>query len=208
MPLLLATLLALLALAVRAAWAAPWTWLAWNLVLAWVPVVLGRVAVGHRSLLLLVGPLWLLFLPNAPYLLTDVIHLKARAAVPLWFDAALLGGCGALGLALGAHSLATVARAVERELGRPAGWLLWLATPPLCGYAIWLGRFERWNSWDLILRPSAVLGEVIPTFLDPLGHPRTWAVTVTFAAVVLAANAVSESSLRPRRSPAPATPRR
>jgi uncharacterized membrane protein len=189
--LLLATALAYAAIGVRSTYAPTWTWLAVNLALAWIPFVLGRVATRGPGWFAVLGLPWLLFLPNAPYLLSDLVHLKARAAVPLWFDAALLGGVGALGLAIGVRSLADVSAALERWGGRWIAAAVRHAVPALCGYAIWLGRFERWNSWDLLLRPDDVLAEILPTFLRPLDHPRTWAVTVTFALVVAAAGWVA-----------------
>jgi uncharacterized membrane protein len=185
--LLLATAVAFAAILVRSAFAPPWYWLGVNLVLAWIPLVLGRIAVRGPAWLVLLGVPWLLFLPNAPYLLSDLVHLRARATVPMWFDAALLGGVGALGLAIGVRSLADVCSAIERWIGPWTAAVVRNVVPGLCGYAIWLGRYERWNSWDLLLRPDDVLAEILPTFLRPYDHPRTWAVTVTFAAVVLAA---------------------
>ena len=82
--------------------------------------------------------------------------------------------------------LAEVLAAAAYRLGAWPAAAARHVVPVLCGYAIWLGRFERWNSWDLVLRPQAVLAEILPTLLRPHDHPRTWAVTVTFAAVVLA----------------------
>ncbi len=93
--------------------------LTWNLFLAWVPFVLslGVAAVhgrgGPRPLLWVLGAGWLLFLPNAPYILTDFIHLGRAGGVPLWFDAALIGTFAATGLALGLASLLIVHHVVE-----------------------------------------------------------------------------------------------
>lgn len=185
--LVLASAVAVAAIGVRSFYAPAWSWLVVNLVLAWIPLLLGRVAVRGPAWFVLLGVPWLLFLPNAPYLLSDLVHLRSRPTVPIWFDAALLGGIGALGLAIGVRSLLDVTQALERWLGRWTAAVVRNVVPVLCGYGIWLGRFERWNSWDLVLRPEAVLAEVLPTFLRPHDHPRTWAVTVTFAVVVLVA---------------------
>jgi uncharacterized membrane protein len=158
-----------------------------NLVLAWIPVLLGALAARHPALLLVLGPVWLAFLPNAFYLLTDVVHIGHHRGVPPWFDAAMLGGMGALGLCLGAVSLRQVADAVGAALGRPFALAVYATVPALCGFALYLGRVERFNSWDLALRPLAVLEDVIALFARPAHHPEAWAVTATFAAVCYAA---------------------
>ena len=77
--------------------------LPWNLFLAWIPFVLAlalavvHVRRGPRPLLWSLGAGWLLFLPNAPYILTDFIHLGRLRGAPLWFDAALIGTCSDCG---------------------------------------------------------------------------------------------------------------
>ena len=182
---LLGSGLVCVALAAREQLGAGWPWLAFNLALAWVPLVLGEIASRHRVLLVLVGPIWLLFLPNAPYLLTDLVHLDERARVPLWFDVALLGGTGALGLAMGVLSLRQVTAAVAREAGTRAGRLLFVGVPMLAGFGIWLGRFLRWNSWDLWLRPLEVLRSIAAPVLDPIHHLDAWAVSLTFGSLFL-----------------------
>jgi uncharacterized membrane protein len=180
---LLGSALVLVALAARDRVGIGWPWLAFNLGLAWVPLILGWIASRHRILLALVGPIWLLFLPNAPYLLTDLVHLRARPPIPLWFDVALLGGVGALGVAMGALSLRQVSGAVERELGRGPAWALMLTAPMLVGFGMYLGRFLRWNSWDLWLRPTALLRSVLAAAADP----DAWGPTVVFGTLFLVA---------------------
>src|SRR5262245_35577229 len=84
--------------------------LVWNLVLAWVPFALALAAyaaarAGARIVTTVLGVLWLLFFPNAPYLLTDFIHLHESAATPLWYDALMLASFAWTGLLLGFGSL-------------------------------------------------------------------------------------------------------
>jgi uncharacterized membrane protein len=169
-------------------WRGPgWPWLGANLLLAWIPVVLGAVAARGPVSLALVGPAWLVFLPNAPYLLTDLVHLAPRPPVPLWFDVALLGGVGLLGVWMGAVSVGHVADAVRRWCGPAAEHALLVAVPLLCGFGMYLGRTLRWNSWDLALRPLAVLGDLAPLVLDPVRHAEVWAFTATFGGLFLVA---------------------
>jgi uncharacterized membrane protein len=183
---LLGSALVCVGLAARDWYGAGWPWLAFNLALAWVPLIFGAIASRHRTLLVLFGPLWLVFLPNAPYLLTDLVHLAPRPAVPLWFDIALLGGTGALGLAMGVISLRQVATAVAREASPGAGRALFVCVPMLAGFGIWIGRFLRWNSWDLWMRPLDVLRSVAAPVLSPWTHLDAWAFTLTFGALFLA----------------------
>ncbi|MFT5682143.1 MAG: putative membrane protein [Myxococcota bacterium] len=174
----------------------------WNLFLGLIPFGLSVVMVGadrlRRARWLLMPPLlvgWLVFLPNAPYLLTDLIHLKPRASIPLWYDNAMFGMFGFTGMLIGVRSLAHVHGLVEKHLGRLIGWLFATQVTLLCGLGIYLGRFERWNSWDLATRPEAVVADLAHQLLNPMSHPRTWGVTLVFGACMLAAYV----ALRPDR---------
>lgn len=187
------------ALAVRHAVHPGFEWLVFNLGLAWVPLVLGAIAARNPALLVLIGPVWLLFLPNAPYLLTDLVHLRHRAPIPLWFDCALLGGTGALGLGIGALSLREVAGAVRRWFGGPFAHAMYAIVPALCGFGIVLGRELRFNSWDVVVRPYALLDDVLRLVFRPGANLEPWALAITLGAVFLAATAFA-----PAGDPAPA----
>lgn len=176
----------------RGAVGAPWPWLVYNVALAWAPVAIGAAAARSRWTLAALGPVWLLFLPNAPYLLTDLIHLPARGPVPRWFDAALLGGAGALGLALGASSVQHVVGSTGRAFGPRIALLVRVAAPVACGFGMWLGRELRLDSWDVVLAPFAVLAGTAATF--GAGGPEPWAYALTFGGVFLAASEVAASA--------------
>lgn len=141
--------------------------LTWNLFLAWFP--LGVVLVlrdlrqsGFRSKWLLLGglALWLVFLPNAPYIITDLYHLKNIDDPLLWFDTMALFLFALTGLLIGLYSVLIVHRLVRPLIGERQTWVLVLASQMLSGFGIYLGRFGRWNSWDVVTRPSA-LGQAI-----------------------------------------------
>jgi uncharacterized membrane protein len=185
---LVGTTLVLFALAARDTLASGWPWLAYNLALAWIPLLLGWAATRHRALMWVLGPVWLLFLPNAPYLLTDLVHLRQYKGVPMWFDAMLLGGTGALGLGMGVVSLRMVASAVQQWWGFYVSRLVWLGVPVLVGIGMYLGRFLRWNSWDLWFRPLEVLWSIAELGIDPMGNLKEWAVIAVFTAVFLGAS--------------------
>ncbi|MCA9609108.1 MAG: DUF1361 domain-containing protein, partial [Myxococcales bacterium] len=130
--------------------------------LAWVPwllamaagAALGRRRRGMGAVLLLA---WVAFLPNAPYVITDFLHLSVRSPVPLWYDVLLLGTASLTGLLAGAFSLRRVESALDGHVDprvRFAGLALVILA---AGFGIYLGRFERWNSWDLLIHPIALL---------------------------------------------------
>ena len=165
--------------------------LCWNLFLAWIPWLAGqafRTSSRRRAAaawqLGWLG-LWLLFLPNAPYILTDLLHLASRPPVPLWFDLALLLSCAGTGLLLGYSSLLEVQAAVEERFGRVMGWAVAAGSLFLSGFGIYLGRFRRWNSWQALTDPAGIFGDISDRLLDPMSYPRTYGVTMVFGGGLL-----------------------
>jgi uncharacterized membrane protein len=151
--------------------------LMWNLFLAWIPFVLALcVAAVHSRggpppVLWVLGAGWLLFLPNAPYILTDFIHLGRIDGAPLWFDAALIGAFAAAGLARGLASLLVMHYVVEARAGRVVGWAVAVSSLVLSAIGIYLGRFRRFNSWDVVADPQGLVAVVLQRLADPLGNP-------------------------------------
>lgn len=160
--------------------------LLWNLFLALVPLglSLALARVKDRRLGLAVAAGWLLFFPNAPYMLTDLIHLKQKDGVPLWFDLILLLSFALVALACGLHSLRGVHVWFERTFSPLVGWVTVLFSLGLTGFGIYLGRFPRWNSWDVVGRPGELLADIADRFLNPFSHPRTWAFTIGFSGLL------------------------
>ena len=166
----------------------------WNLFLAWIPLglalLLWRVQrrALHRWLMSpAIWAAWLLFFPNAPYILSDLMHLGARPPAPLWFDAVMLFSFAWNGLLLGFLSLWLVQQAVAGWFGRAAGWLMAASALAAAGFGIYLGRFLRWNSWDLLVDPRGLAGDILGRVANPLAHPQTLAVTLLFGAFLLVA---------------------
>jgi uncharacterized membrane protein len=114
--------------------------------------------------------LWVLFLPNAPYLVTDYMHLAPDSRVPLWFDFALLGAFSASGLLLGFASVYIVQAIVATRAGAVAGWLGTGTSFGLCAVGIYVGRVLRFNSWDAVQEPGVLLGLALARLADPLGN--------------------------------------
>lgn len=172
-------------------------WLVWNLFLAWLPL-LGAFAaynLHHWPTRLRWLPiigfafLWLLFLPNAPYLITDIIHLKQSNVVPLWYDLITLVAFAWTGSFLGLVSLFLMQDLVRRIIGRTASWLFVIGVLMLTGFGVYFGRFLRWNSWDALFRPASLMNELLDGLQHPLEHMQTLAFaglfTLLFSAVYL-----------------------
>jgi uncharacterized membrane protein len=168
----------LLAVRERAFGSVGYGYLVWNLTLAWVPFVVALLLLGgyrrrHPALeLVALGLAWLVFLPNAPYVLTDFIHLGSEHRL---FDSILLGSFAFTALALGFASLLVVQLVVTRAAGALAGWLLALSALFLSSVGVYLGRVLRLNSWDVLQRPRLLATLARARLEDPLGHPYLFA---------------------------------
>jgi len=163
-------------------------WLVWNLGLAWIPFVLALVLYdGHRRgvpglLLAPVGALWLLFFPNAPYIVTDSKYLAGSTGREFWYDGLMVGTAAMTGLLLGFVSLYLLHAIVRRGVGARPAWFFVFGVLGLSSFGVYLGRVLRWNSWDVFVRPGTLAADISRALLDPLGHPRSIAITLLFTA--------------------------
>ncbi|TAE55590.1 MAG: DUF1361 domain-containing protein [Bacteroidetes bacterium] len=155
----------------------------WNLFLGWIPWLLAAW-MSHKQrptwALLLTGLVWLLFLPNAPYMLTDLFHLRTRAGIPLWYDLVLIMSCAWTGLALGMDSIWRVQELVSGAIKRNWSRLFTPVVIYLSAYGVYLGRYGRWNSWDLVSQPDSLMRYVIEPLADPDEHVNLWAFSLIF----------------------------
>jgi uncharacterized membrane protein len=161
-------------------------YLVWNLFLAWIPFVLA-VFVYDRwrrrrggVLLIVLGGLWLLFFPNAPYIATDFVHLEHDPLSPYWYDAVTIAAFAWMGVLLGFASLYLMQTVVRQWRGAVAGWIFAFIAIGLGSLGIYLGRFLRLNSWDALEHPS-VLPRILHTVArDPFAYQEAIAVTLMF----------------------------
>ncbi len=188
----LLTTAAAILLQLRFEWATDFTfaWLYWNLALAWVPYVCSVLALWLQRrnftwLLLLVGGIALLFLPNAPYLATDFIHLRSRADAPEFFDASLLLAFAAAGWFLGLVSMHIWRSIIEVLVGQAAGRAFLVLAAFASGFGVYLGRVDRWNSWDPVRRPGRLVVRTAHEVLAPQAHPQMVWITLAFGALLL-----------------------
>jgi len=166
----------------------------WNLFLAFIPWALSSLLIIYPKLqekklavITLLGT-WLLFFPNAPYILTDLFHLKYVVSMPMWFDLLLILSFAWVGLLFGFMSLWDIEKILKRYLikSRLKGLLRYRFSVPIFSsvllfigsFGIYLGRYLRWNSWDIIAEPFALIYDIGDRFINPFEHPRTWGVTL------------------------------
>ena len=159
----------------------------WNLFLAWLPLLFSSM-LKDATFNLKNGMffcLWLLFFPNSPYLITDLFHLEQREGIPLYFDLVLLFTAAWNGLLLGLLSLKNIENKLKQRFSSKKVQIISGFCFLLCGFGIYLGRFERYNSWHILTQPITLIKDIASKFVQPWQHPRAWAVTVLFALLLL-----------------------
>ena len=165
--------------------------LPYNLVLAWIPLLLSlRVYTlyARRSprfwLLAAVALAWFFFFPNAPYIVTDLVHLKTRAPIPRWFDMIMMMSFAWTGFFLGYLSLYQMQEVVRAWRGRHTSWYFVLGMLALSSFGIYLGRFLRWNSWDVLFQPVGLARDLVKSF-HLTSQPEMIAFSLSFFAFSL-----------------------
>ena len=190
--LVLSTMLSLGLLAARWALAGhlAFRFLIWNLFLAWIPFGLACMVYyahlsrsRHRVWMVVLGILWLLFFPNAPYLWTDLVHLRrGQPGTAWWCDLVMALSFGWNGMLLGLLSLYLIQRVVLERVGRWWGWATVAVALGLGSFGISLGRFDRFNSWDVFSKPVELLINTADELLHPISHPLPFAIAGLFFA--------------------------
>jgi uncharacterized membrane protein len=159
--------------------------LLWNIFLAWLPYTfskyLDKEQAGWKKLLLF--GLWLLFLPNAFYIITDLVHLRHPSAVPVWFDAAIIFAAATAGLIM---ALVSLYRAEKFLVKNFVKWKVAIMIPAilfLASFGVYLGRYLRWNSWDILANPADLLLSIASRVFAPQDHLRTWGMTIVLTGI-------------------------
>jgi uncharacterized membrane protein len=158
-----------------------------NLALAWLALVFAWILVGQLKVRrwaswqnITLSVLWLLFLPNTWYVLTDFVHVVPGGDISQIYDIVMMSTLVIAGFTLGFTSLIIVHKeflkrwSKRRASGAVAVILL------LASFAIYLGRDLRWSTWDVVTNPSGIILNVSDRVIDPFGHPRALNVTLLF----------------------------
>jgi len=122
---------------------------------------------------------WLLFFPNAPYILTDLFHLQYRSTSrTIWFDLIEILSFAWAGLLFGLLSLMDIEYLLLLKFKTKITSFIIITFLFMSGFGIYLGRFLRWNSWDIISNPIGLFNDIAERFMHPIHHPRTWGMTI------------------------------
>lgn len=163
----------------------------WNLFLAWIaPLIAWWLArrLRHSSWAtwqnVLLTVLWLGFLPNSFYMVSDLIHIQQTGEISIYFDTVLFTSFIFNGFIAGFVGMFLVHRHLAKRLSIRRTWLCIVGIFMLSSYAIYLGRVLRWNTWDALVQPAALLFDVSDNILNPLAHPQAFVVTVSFTLLI------------------------
>lgn len=157
--------------------------LLWNIFLAWIPFAVSHylISAANTNRWKEVGlfTIWLLFFPNALYIITDLVHLDIESSIPKWFDAILLFTSSIVGLMMAFISLYKVEKFLSGRFAKRTVSVIIAGVLFLGSFGVYLGRFLRWNSWDIISNPLGLLSTIVQRFIFPFEHLRTWGITLT-----------------------------
>jgi uncharacterized membrane protein len=158
--------------------------LLWNLFLAFIPYLIATHIQRKKTTgipLIALALLWLLFLPNTLYIITDLKHFRGRPPVPEWYDCLLLFCFSTLALLYGLFSFYMMNQVLKKYV---SGFIQQLSLIPisvLIGFGVYLGRQQRWNSWDIFTNPFPLLSECFTL----LTIPHVWIFSCCYGVVFL-----------------------
>lgn len=166
-----------------------YSFLVWNLFLAWLPALLAWRIVHFATARLRFSAIcwiiaWVLFLPNTFYILSDLIHLEVMGGVSKLYDAVMISTFSLTGFLLGLTSIAVVHAWIGRYFKPKAAWLFVAGVIFASSFAIYLGRYLRWNSWSIFTEPLGLLFDVSDRILNPSGDPRSFTTTFLFFVLI------------------------
>ena len=162
----------------------------WNLFLAWIPYLIGiylpiaYYKMKNKFFVYLLLIIWFLFWPNSPYIITDLLHLKQKKTMPLWYDLGLILSFAWAGLILGYISLIEIQNLVRKRMGRMASWIFASFMLLLGALGIYIGRYGRLNSWD-VLNPDKLYSTLLMHFTDEMLKTDVLGMTFMYAGFLL-----------------------
>ncbi len=167
-------------------------YLIWNLFLAWIPLLLAYwlTLILRRKLwssweALGVSVLWLLFLPNSFYMISDFIHLLDVQRVDVLYDALMFTSFIYTSVILGMTSLILIHIQLKKRLSRVAADAWMVLTIFVCSFAIYVGRDLRWNSWDVLTNPGGLLFDISDRLIRPADYPQMFVTVISFFVLLL-----------------------
>lgn len=171
------------------------SFMAWNLVLSLLALTLSAVFVNqwhekNKYMTYFMFAVWIFLLPNTFYMLTDFIHVGESGDINMLFDIVLVGLFAMNGFMHGLLSLLIVHKTLltrypARYVHAGIGVIILAAS-----FAVDMGRYLRWNSWDVLLHPGALIFDVSDTLLNPTNYDRSFLITGIFFVTIASLYAV------------------
>jgi uncharacterized membrane protein len=165
--------------------------LAWNLFLAAIPyfisgwLVKNETVPKNRFILAIAIVACLLFMPNSFYIVTDLFHLDTIASRHQWFDLTMILTFAWTGILFGIISLRRIEIVLRPAMGKYFSPLIIFLLMWLNAFGVYIGRYLRFNSWDVISDPTSLFGDVSVILFNPFDHKGVWAMTVCFTVFML-----------------------
>lgn len=176
----------------RGVYADNWRYISliWNLFLAFVPYWISNRVSKRKDYMrsnvkfFAFFICWLLFLPNSFYIITDLFHLRHNVSIPLWYDLATIFSTAWNGLLMGVLSVRQMENIVEKKWNIETG--VWFLYPIMLlnAFGIYLGRYLRFNSWDVVTNPSNLIDEIVYLLVHPLRHRLDWGMIFCYAVLM------------------------
>jgi uncharacterized membrane protein len=164
-----------------------YVFLAWNLILAYIPFLISnwlslhREVLKYRLKLAFVIFAWILFMPNSFYIVTDLFHLDNMGYGHPWFDLTLILSFAWNGILLGLLSIRKMETLLRQAKGKFISGVVICVVMWLNAFGIYIGRFLRFNSWDVVANPFSLFGEIADIVLNPYDYRYVWAMSCCFA---------------------------
>jgi len=163
--------------------------LIWNLFLAYTPLglsslIMNRINIIEKWYFYPAFGCWLLLLPNAPYIITDFVHLEKQTNVPLWFDILLIASFTVCGMLFGLASMKNMYTILSIKFSNKAATIVMAITCLLSGFGIYLGRFLRYNSWDILHKPFTLTADILHSLIAADTCKPAWGITLGFGTLL------------------------
>jgi len=164
--------------------------LIWNLFLAFIPFFIANWLYLFKDNFSKIATIfivcfWLLFFPNAPYILTDIIHLHPDKSFGYWYNLLIVVSCAWNALIMGLLSLNDVQNVVAEKFGKNIAWFVTIGSIFLCSFGIYIGRILRWNSWDIFFDTKDLMYDITDRIVNPMAHGRTLGITLFYGMFLL-----------------------
>ena len=186
--LIMSTLFSLALMACRMIYAGEimFVFLVWNLFLAYIPYALSdwmqnQMKTKKAVLFFAIVFLWLMFIPNTFYIITDLIHLDVNSSVPVWYDLVLLLSFAWNGVLFGIVSVRQMEKLFEQYFNKKLGLFFILPVMILNAFGVYVGRHLRFNSWDVVANPFQLMEDVIALFIHPLQNKVDWSIIICYS---------------------------